>query len=52
MGANSALVLSGAITEPDLLATAEAPTGRISALADIAELHEMLFPALSLTQGK
>jgi NagD protein len=50
MGANSTLVLSGATSAGQL----EALTGAArpdAALADVAELYQLLFPTLSLTQG-
>ena len=50
MGANSALVLSGA-TSPGLLATLEGAARPDLALADVAELLEFLTPSLSLSQG-
>jgi ribonucleotide monophosphatase NagD (HAD superfamily) len=50
MGANSALVLSGA-TPPELLATLEGAARPDLALADVAELLEFLTPSLSLSQG-
>ena len=48
--ANSTLVLSGATTAGQL----DALTGTArpdAALADVAELYQLLFPTLSLTQG-
>ncbi|BCW78387.1 HAD hydrolase-like protein [Arthrobacter sp. NicSoilC5] len=50
MGANSALVLSGA-TSPGLIATLEGAARPDLALADVAELLEFLTPSLSLSQG-
>lgn len=50
MGANSTLVLSGATAagQLDALTGAARPD---AALADVAELYQLLFPTLSLTQG-
>jgi HAD superfamily hydrolase (TIGR01450 family) len=50
MGANSALVLSGA-TSPELLATLEGAARPDLAVADVAELLEFLTPSLSQSQG-
>lgn len=50
MGANSALVLSGA-TSPELLATLEGAAAPDLPLADVAELLDFLTPSLSLSQG-
>ena len=50
MGANSALVLSGA-TSADQLAGLEGQARPDLALPDIAELHKLLYPTLPLTQG-
>jgi NagD protein len=50
MGANSALVLSGATTA-DKLETLEGAARPDLAVADVAELFQLLFPTFSLTQG-
>jgi NagD protein len=50
MGANSALVLSGATT-PELLATLDGAARPDLAVADVAELLEILTPSLSQSQG-
>jgi NagD protein len=50
MGAHSALVLSGA-TSPEHLDTLEGGLRPDLAAADVAELYQLLFPTLSLTQG-
>jgi NagD protein len=50
MGANSALVLSGA-TSPEQLDSLEGDARPDLAVADVAELYNLLFPSLSLTQG-
>jgi NagD protein len=50
MGANSALVLSGA-TSADKLDTLTGEERPDLAVADVAELYQLLVPSLSLTQG-
>ncbi|MCG2621183.1 HAD hydrolase-like protein [Arthrobacter sp. I2-34] len=50
MGANSALVLSGATTG-EHLRTLEGDARPDLAVADVAELYQLLYPTLPLTQG-